>query len=121
MCSSDLTHYEQTLTDVTVGTSSGFDQTVASVYAGAGLDVRMDFDGRVPLLHGLRVYAEAGAGPTIPGGQLMWMVRVGFEGMITPNVGAEFGYRLFDVNLVDGPSTVDLGLRGLFAGLAVRF
>ena len=34
---------------------------------------------------------------------------------------AEFGYRLFDVNLVDGPSTVDLGLRGLFAGLAVRF
>ena len=114
-------HYEESLTDSTTGSSSGFDRTVASVYGGAGIDVHIGLDGRVPLLQDLRVYAEAGAGPTIPGGQLVWMVRVGFAGMVTPNVGVEFGYRLFDFDLVDGPSEVNAGLRGLFAGMTVRF
>jgi hypothetical protein len=114
-------HYEESLTNDTAGGSSGFDRTVASVYGGAGLDVRIGLDGRVPLLQDLRVHAEAGAGPTIPGGQLVWMVRVGFAGMVTPNVGVEFGYRLFDFDLVDGPSEVNAGLRGLFAGMTVRF
>jgi hypothetical protein len=41
--------------------------------------------------------------------------------MIDANIGAEFGYRLFDFDLSDGPSQVDGGLRGLFGGVSVRF
>jgi hypothetical protein len=49
------------------------------------------------------------------------MVRVGLALMIDANIGAEFGYRLFDFDLSDGPSQVDGGLRGLFGGVSVRF
>jgi hypothetical protein len=49
------------------------------------------------------------------------MVRVGVALLIDENIGVEFGYRLFDFNLVDGPSEVDAGLRGLFGGVAVKF
>jgi len=89
--------------------------------AGAGLDVRIGLDGRVPLLQDLRIYCNAGAGPSIPDGEIVWMVRVGLALMIDANIGAEFGYRLFDFDLSDGPSQVDGGLRGLFGGVSVRF
>ena len=114
-------HYEQDLTDLTTGQSSGFDRTAAAPYLGAGLDVRIGFDGRVPLVQDLRIYANSGAGVTVPGGELVWMVRVGISLMVDENIGVELGYRLFDFDLVDGPSEVDAGLRGLFGGVSIRF
>lgn len=114
-------HYDQQLTNQATGSSSTFDRTVACVYGGAGLDVQLGFEGRVPLLRGVRIYANAGAGPSIPDFETVWMVRVGFAFLIDDSIGAEFGYRLFDFDLVDGPSEVDGGLRGLFGGVTVRF
>ncbi len=113
--------YEQDLTNDDTGLTSGFDRTIAAPYGGAGLDVRIGLDGRVPLLQDLRIYCNAGAGPSIPDGEVVWMVRVGLALMIDANIGAEFGYRLFDFDLSDGPSQVDGGLRGLFGGVSVRF
>ncbi len=114
-------HYEQDLTNTTTASSSGFDRTVACVYGGAGIDVRLGLDGRVPLVQDVRIYGNAGVGPSIPDGEVIWMVRVGVALLIDENIGVEFGYRLFDFNLVDGPSEVDAGLRGLFGGVAVKF
>jgi hypothetical protein len=114
-------HYEQDLTNTTTDSSSGFDRTVACVYGGAGIDVRLGLDGRVPLVQDVRIYGNAGLGPSIPDGEAIWMVRVGVALLIDENIGVEFGYRLFDFNLVDGPSEVDAGLRGLFGGVAVKF
>lgn len=114
-------HYEQNLDDLTTGSSSGFDQTVGCVYGGAGIDIRIGLDGRVPLIEDLRIYANAGAGPSIPDGGLVWMIRVGVAFMIDTNIGVEFGYRLFDFDLTSGPSEIDAGLRGLFGGVAVKF
>jgi hypothetical protein len=114
-------HYEQSLTNEATGLSSGFDRTVAAPYGGAGLDVRIGFDGRVPLVQDLRIYCNAGVGPSIPDAEVMWMVRAGLAVMFDANIGAEFGYRLFDFDLVDGPSRVDGGLRGLFGAVSIRF
>jgi hypothetical protein len=41
--------------------------------------------------------------------------------MLDEHVGVEFGYRLFDFDLRDGPSQVDAGIRGLFGAVSVRF
>jgi hypothetical protein len=75
----------------------------------------------VPLVQDVRIYGNAGVGPSIPDGEAIWMVRVGVALLIDENIGVEFGYRLFDFDLVDGPSEVDAGLRGLFGGVAVKF
>lgn len=114
-------HYEQQLENLTAGGSSGFDRTVAGIYGGAGLDIRLGFDGRVPLVQELRIYGNFGIGPSIPDGETLWMVRVGLALMLDRNVGVEFGYRLFDFDLVDGPSNVNAGLRGIFGGASIRF
>ena len=114
-------HYEQDLTSNVTGATQGFDRTIAAPYGGAGIDVRLGLDGRVPLVQDVRIYCNAGVGPSIPDAETVWMVRVGLALMIDENVGAEFGYRLFDFDLVDGPSEVDGGLRGLFGGVSVRF
>lgn len=114
-------HYDQQLTNQSTGSSSSFDRTVACVYGGAGLDIQLGFEGRVPLVRAVRIYANAGVGPSIPDLETVWMVRVGFAFLIDDSIGAEFGYRLFDFDLVDGPSEVDGGLRGLFGGVTIRF
>ncbi len=114
-------HYEQDLTNDTAGGTGTFDRTIAAPYAGAGLDLRIGMDGRVPLVQDLRVYAMAGAGPSIPDAEIVWMVRVGFAAMIEPNIGVEFGYRLFDFDLSDGPSQVDAGIRGIFGAVSISF
>ena len=114
-------HYDQTLENVTVPSSSSFDRTVGCLYGGAGIDVQIGFDGRVPLVTDLRIYANAGVGPSIPDADIIWLLRAGIAFMINENIGVEFGYRLFDFDLEDGPSTVDAGLRGLFGGVSVRF
>ena len=114
-------HYDQTVENVTVPSSSSFDRTVGCLYGGAGIDVQIGFDGRVPLVTDLRIYANAGVGPSIPDADIIWLLRAGIAFMINENIGVEFGYRLFDFDLEDGPSTVDAGLRGLFGGVSVRF
>lgn len=114
-------HYEQELVNQSTASTSTFDRTVACAYGGAGVDVRMGFEGRVPFLRAVRVYANAGVGPSIPDFETVWMVRVGFAFIVDENIGVEFGYRLFDFDLVDGPSEVDGGLRGLFGAVTVRF
>jgi hypothetical protein len=113
--------YQQQLTDVTTGSSSSFDKFVGCVYGGVGLDLWMGFDGRVPLVQDVRLYADVGIGPSIPDADILWMIRAGVCMMFTQNVGIELGYRLFDFNLQSGPSDVDGGLRGLFGGLTVKF
>jgi hypothetical protein len=110
-----------TVTNDTAGGTGTFDRTIAAPYAGAGLDLRIGMDGRVPLVQDLRVYAMAGAGPSIPDAEIVWMVRVGFAAMIEPNIGVEFGYRLFDFDLSDGPSQVDAGIRGIFGAVSISF
>ena len=114
-------HYDQELTNQSTGSSSSFDRTVGCVYGGAGLDIQLGFEGRVPLVRAVRIYANAGVGPSIPDLETVWMVRVGFAFLVDDSIGAEFGYRLFDFDLVDGPSEVDGGLRGLFGGVTIRF
>lgn len=114
-------HYDQTVENVTDPSSSSFVRTVGCLYGGAGIDVRIGFDGRVPLVQDLRIYANAGVGPSIPDADIIWLLRAGIAFMINENIGVEFGYRLFDFNLQDGPSMVDAGLRGLFGGVSVRF
>jgi hypothetical protein len=71
-------------------------------------------------LRELDLGGNAGVGPSIPDGEVIWMVRVGVALLIDENIGVEFGYRLFDFDLVDGPSEVDAGLRGLFGGASQR-
>jgi opacity protein-like surface antigen len=114
-------HYDQTVENVTVPSSSSFDRTVGCLYGGAGIDVQIGCDGRVPLVQDLRIYANAGVGPSIPDADIIWLLRAGIAFMINENIGVEFGYRLFDFDMQDGPSTVDAGLRGLFGGVSVRF
>lgn len=113
--------YDQTLTNVTTGSSSSFDKTVGAIYGGGGLEFDLGMDGRVPVLQDLRIYAYGGLGPSIPDADIIWMVRVGLVAMVTPNIGVEFGYRLFDFDLTDGPSEVDAGVRGIFAAVSVKF
>ncbi len=113
--------YSQTLDNTTTGSFSQFDKTVGAIYGGGGLDIAIGMDNRVPLLQDLRIYGYAGVGPTIPDADIMWMIRVGIAAMLTPNLGVEFGYRLFDFNLQDGPSDVDGGIRGIFAALSLKF
>jgi hypothetical protein len=78
-------------------------------------------DGRVPLIQDLRLYVNAGVGFGWPDADSVWMIRVGFAAMLDEHVGVEFGYRLFDFDLRDGPSQVDAGIRGLFGAVSVRF
>ncbi len=114
-------HYEQELTNDTAGGTGSFERTIAAPYAGAGLDMRIGLDGRVPLVQDVRVYAMAGAGPSIPDAEIVWMVRIGIAAMVDTNIGVEFGYRLFDFDLSDGPSQVDAGIRGIFGAVSIRF
>lgn len=116
-----VTGYDQTLDNLTTGSSSSFSSTVGAVYAGGGAEFDLGMDNRVPVLQDVRLYTYAGFGPTIPDGNLVWMVRVGLAAMLTPNVGVEFGYRLFDFYLEDGPSEVDAGVRGIFAAVSLKF
>ena len=113
--------YEQSVTNVTAGGTSTFERTVGGVYGGAGADIRMGMDGRVPLIQDLRLYVNAGVGFGWPDADSVWMIRVGFAAMLDEHVGVEFGYRLFDFDLRDGPSQVDAGIRGLFGAVSVRF
>lgn len=113
--------YDQTLTNVGTGSTSGFSKTVGAIYGGGGAEFDLGMDGRIPFLQDIRLYAYAGVGPTIPDGETIWMVRVGLAAMLTNNIGVEFGYRLYDFNLQSGPSEVDAGVRGIFAALAVKF
>ncbi|MBL9141207.1 MAG: hypothetical protein JNK53_05015 [Phycisphaerae bacterium] len=113
--------YDQTLQNVSTGSSSEFSTTVGAIYGGGGAEFDLGMDDRIPVLQDIRIYAYAGLGPTIPDGDAVWMVRVGLAAMVTPNIGVEFGYRLFDFNLTDGPSEVDGGVRGIFGAVAVKF
>ncbi len=113
--------YDQTLTNVGTGSTSGFSKTVGAIYGGGGAEFDLGMDGRIPFIEDIRVYAYAGLGPTIPDGDTVWMVRVGLAAMLTRNIGVEFGYRLYDFDLTSGPSEVDAGVRGIFAALTVRF
>ncbi|MFM1935756.1 MAG: hypothetical protein RI990_715 [Planctomycetota bacterium] len=114
-------HYAQTVENVTAGGTADFDRTAFCVYGGGGLDLRIGMDGRIPLIQDLRLYGNAGIGGGWPGADSVWMIRVGIAAMIDEHVGIEFGYRLFDFTLVDGPSQVDAGLRGLFGAVSLRF
>jgi hypothetical protein len=113
--------YEQSLTNQTAGGTSTFERTVGGVYGGAGADIRMGMDGRVPLVQDLRLSVNAGFGFGWPDADSVWMIRVGLAAMLDEHVGVEFGYRLFDFDLIDGPSRVDAGIRGLFGAVSVRF
>lgn len=113
--------YEQSVRNLLTGSSSEFSKTVGAVYGGGGAEFDIGLDGRVPLLQDIRLYAYAGVGPSIPDADVVWMVRVGVAAMLDPHIGLEFGYRLFDFDLQDGPSRVDGGIRGIFAALSLKF
>jgi hypothetical protein len=113
--------YEQSLTNQTAGGTSTFERTVGGAYGGAGADIRMGMDGRVPLVQDLRLSVNAGFGFGWPDADSVWTIRVGLAAMLDEHVGVEFGYRLFDFDLIDGPSRVDAGIRGLFGAVSVRF
>ncbi|MFO0963819.1 MAG: hypothetical protein U0625_13075 [Phycisphaerales bacterium] len=113
--------YEQTLQNDTAGGQSSFDKTVGGIYGGGGLELNLGIDGRFPLVQDVRIYGYAGIGPSIPDGDVLWMIRVGVAVMFTKNVGLEFGYRLFDFDLQSGPSEVDGGLRGVFGAVTLKF
>lgn len=116
-----VTGYDQTLENLTTGSTSEFESTVGALYGGAGAEILVGFDNRVPIIQDLRIYAYAGFGPTIPDADTVLMIRVGLAAMLTNNLGIEFGYRLFDFELQDGKSSVDGGIRGIFAAVSLKF
>ena len=70
----------------------------------------------------LKLDAAAALGPGIGGdGGFIYQVRAGISAQITDNFGATFGYRLIDMDLEDGPFTLDTQLAGLFLGGIIRF
>jgi hypothetical protein len=113
--------YEQSVTNLFTGSTSEFSKTVGALYGGAGMEIDLGMDGRVPLVQDVRIYAYAGLGPSIPDADIVTMVRVGVVAMLNDNLGVEFGYRLFDFDLQDGPSQVDGGIRGMFAAVSLKF
>ena len=50
--------YEQSVTNQTSGGTSTFERTVGGAFGGAGADIRMGMDGRVPLIQDLRLYVN---------------------------------------------------------------
>ena len=74
------------------------------------------------LISGLKLDAAGALGPAIGGdGGFVYQVRAGITASITENIGATFGYRLIDMDIEDGPLTLDTQLAGLFLGGWIRF
>jgi opacity protein-like surface antigen len=89
---------------------------------GVRVEVNLYPNREIFLISGLKLDAAGALGPAIGGdGGFMYQVRAGITASITDNIGATFGYRLIDLDVEDGPLTLDTQLAGLFLGGWIRF
>jgi len=111
---------ETRITEVGVGTD-GASMTAAALMIGANLEFVYEPDQPiVGFIRSFSIEGFGGAGPAFGGG-LVFQIGAGITGMITPNFGAYFGYRLLEFRVEDGPFEFDAGLQGLFVGGRVTF
>jgi len=89
----------------------------------AGLDLSVSFQPEdFPLLHELVVHAGLAAGPALGGdGGVVTQVRAGVIWNLTPNLGAQVGYRLLGADVEHDSYSFDGSLQGLFLAGVIRF
>ncbi len=111
--------------DQSVTTAGGTENTGGewlAVYAGLMLELNYRPEERIGGLALLRIQAAFAAGPAFGGdGGGMWQVRAGITVHFTEMFGVMIGYRLVELNVDNGPYTLNGGLQGLFLAGSLRF
>ncbi len=88
---------------------------------GGGIDLDFDTQGRVPWVTSVRIEAAGGVGTNFANGQQFTFARAGLTLMLTPQCGAEFGYRLENFTLSNDSASFDGGVQGLYFGANIKF
>lgn len=90
--------------------------------AGIRFQIELHPDSELFLISGTRFDASFALGPALGSdGGLIWQVRAGVAVPITPNIAFNFGYRLVDLSVENGPLELETQLAGLFIGGSIEF
>jgi opacity protein-like surface antigen len=126
-----LSYHDVELNDLNVTQSllSSTDGSWMTAQLGAELELRLRPGGDFAFLKEVIISAQASVGPSFgiggdaSGGGVAFELDAGVDLMFHENVGARLGYRLTDAEFSasDSASDLELGLYGLYAGVAIRF
>ncbi len=112
---------ETRITEVGVG-SDGASLTAAAIMLGLNFEFVHEPDQPLGgIIRSWAIEGFGGVGPALSGGGLAFQIGAGLTGIVAPNLGVYFGYRLLEFRVEDGPFEFDAGLQGLFIGGRVTF
>jgi hypothetical protein len=109
------------------GTAPDIDGGWLAVRAGAEFVLSVDVHDLVGFVRTIDIVAGGSVGPSFgasgdaDGTGVLWTVDAGLHVRFSPNLGAHVGYRLVDNDFEYEGGDADLALRGLVAGLSLRF
>lgn len=112
---------ELSVSDQTAATSASYSMGALMPGIGGGIELDLHTKDRISWLESISLEASGLTGMNFVNGQYFVAIRASISANFTPNLAAQFGYRLEDFKLDNSSAVFDGGVQGLFVGINVRF
>ena len=113
---------DQSLTNAATGSSSSFNETFGTAYAGGGFKILFDTREVLGFIKRFDVDVGIEAGPVWPGdGGLFMQINATGTAWLNNNVGVYFGYENLRQNVNTNDYELNSYIGGLIMGLSVKF